>query len=140
MYYMASLSGAGAACFLWGSDRERIAWSVLFIHWFFSIWYFEGHRWELPFNFVFYGLFGVVCYRYGVTRYGDGVTILFALLLILTGLASLNMIGINLLSIERGLGITALTYWNLQAWLLHFICLLLVGAAFARYNPNFRWF
>jgi len=135
MYYMASLSGAGAACFMWGSPREWIAWSVLFVHWCFSILIFEGHPFELPFNMICYGLFGVICYRYGVTRYGDGVTVIFALLLIVTGLASLG-----LLSVERGLGITALTVWNLQAWLLHGACLLLAGAALARYNPKFRWF
>lgn len=113
----------------WGDAAVWRAWLGLFSHWVLSMAFVVGNPYGL-FMYAF-GL-DLACawlfYRYSPTIYGDLIGAAFAGRI---GLAALA--GLGFLSLERGLGMWALTYWNLAGWLWGLAVVVLIGAA---YDPQ----
>lgn len=119
---------AFAGFLAWGDATVWRAWLGLFSHWALSFVFVMGNPYGL-FMYAF-GL-DLACawlfYRYSGTWYGDAIAAMFAIRIGLAGLA-----GLGLLSVERGLGMWALTYWNLAGWAWGSAAVILIGAANAR--------
>ena len=132
--YLTHLLFAGLIAWTVGGYRQRNAWFGLFTHWGLVVFFVSGHPMSIPIYIQMHAILAWMFYRYSSTRYGDAIALTFALLL----LAAFGA-GIGLISVERGLGITAPTFWNIQAVLLHFVLLLLEGSCLdSRVDHRYR--
>ncbi len=127
LLYIINLSAAGVLSFYMGSAHERSIWFGLLAYW-VLVWAFaSSNPMVIGINMVVSMIFATALLYLGESIYDKILVAVFTIIVLLSALA-----GLGILSVERGQGAFAHTYWNYRTWLLHLACFILMGSCYAR--------